>query len=87
MFKEIRVFFGVSSDPMFQCISSNSCSLNLILVQNHQAEIIIVKRLVQRRINVTWVQVEPTSCNQGRPKNHVFTLSATLPINAPLEIV
>ena len=44
-FGEIRACLRVSCDPMFLWICSNSCSLNLLLVQSHQAEIIIVKRL------------------------------------------
>ena len=62
----------------FHCISSNSCPLNLLLVRSHQAEIIIVERRIQRRNNVTRVWVEPKSCDQGRGKNNIFTLSATL---------
>ena len=65
---------------MFLRISLNSCPLNMLVVQNHQAEIMIVKRLIQRRNNVTRVQVEPRSCDHGRCKNDAFTLSATLPI-------
>ena len=61
---------------MLPWISSNSCQLNLLFVQSHQAEIIIVKRLSQGRNNVTRVLVEPRSCNQGRGKNDAFTLSA-----------
>ena len=76
----IRTCLGVSDDPMFLWISSNSCPLNLLLVRSHQAEIIIVKRLIQGRNNVTWVQVEPRSFDQGRRKNDAFTHSATLPI-------
>ena len=47
----IRTCLGVSNDPMFLWISLNSWPLNLQLVQSHQAEIIIVKRLVQERNN------------------------------------
>ena len=36
-----------------QRIFSNSCLLNLLLVQSHQAEIIIGKRLIQGRNNVS----------------------------------
>ena len=49
----IRTCLGVSDDPMFLWISSNSCPLTLLLFQSHQAEIIIVKRLIQGRNNVT----------------------------------
>ena len=50
----------------------------LVLVRSHQAEIIIVKRLIQRRNNVTRVGVEPKSCNQGRCKNNAFALSVSI---------
>ena len=56
-----------------------SSQVNLLLVRSHQAEIIIVKRLIQGRNNVTRVRVEPRSCDRGRRKNDAFTLSATLP--------
>ena len=75
----IRTCLGVSDDPMFLWISSNSCPLNLLLVRSHQAEIIIVKRLIQGRNSVTRVRVEPRSFDQGRRKNDAFTYSATLP--------
>ena len=75
----IRTCLGVSDDPMFLWISSNSCPLNLLLVRSHQAEIIIVKRLIQGRNNVTRVRVEPRPIDQGRRKNDAFTHSATLP--------
>ena len=75
----IRTCSGVSDDPMFVWISSNSCPLNLLLVRSHQAEIIIVKRLIQGRNNVTRVRVEPRSFDQGRRKNDAVTHSATLP--------
>ena len=75
----IRTCLGVSDDPMFLWISSNSCPLNLLLVRSHQAEIIIVKRLTQGRNNVTRVRVEPRSFDQGRRKKDAFTHSATLP--------
>ena len=55
----IRTCLGVFGDPMFPWIFSNSCPLNLLLVRNHQAEIIIVKRLIQGRNNVTRMRVEP----------------------------
>ena len=75
----IHFYLGVSADPMFLWISLNSCPLNLLLVRSHQAEIIIVKRLIQGRNNVTRVWVVPRSCDQGRRKNGVLTLSTTLP--------
>ena len=64
---------------MFPRISSNCSPLSLLLVRNHQAEIIMVKRLIEGRNNVTRVRVEPKSCDQGRRNNNVFTHSATLP--------
>ena len=76
---EIRTCLGVSDDPMFLWISSNSCPLNLLLVRSHQAEIIIVKRLIQGRNSVTRVRVEPRSFDLSRRKNDAFTHSATLP--------
>ena len=70
----IRTCLGVSDDPMFLWIFSNSCPLNLLLVRSHQAKIIIVKCLIQGRNNVTRVRVEPRPFNQGRRKNDAFTL-------------
>ena len=35
-------------------------------------DIIIVKRLTKRRNNVTTVQIESTSCDQGRRKSDAF---------------
>ena len=67
---------------MFLWISLNSCPLNLLLVRSHQAEIIIVARLIQGRSNVTRVRVEPKSCDQDRRKIDAFTFLATLPIKA-----
>ena len=75
----IRTCLGVSDDPVFLWISSNSCPLNLLLVQSHQAEIIIVKRLIQERNNVTRVWVEPRSFDQGHRKNDAITRLAMLP--------
>ena len=74
----IRTCLGVSDDPMFLWIFLNSCPLNLLLVRSHQAEIIIVKHLIQGRNNVTRVRVELRSFDQGRCKNDAFTHSATL---------
>ena len=67
---------------MFLRISSNFCPLNLLLVQCHQAEIIIVKRLIQRRSNVTRVLVARTSCDHGRCENDSFAFSSTRPTNS-----
>ena len=79
----IRTCLGVSDDPMFLWISSNSCPMNLLLVRSHQTEVIIVKRLIQGRNNVTKVRVEPT--DRGRRKNDAFTHSAALPTNRYLQ--
>ena len=78
----IRTYLGVSDNPMFLWISSNSCPLNLLLVRSHQAEIIIVKHLIQGCDNVPRVRVEPRSFDQGRRENDAFTHSATLPTSA-----
>ena len=75
----MRTCLGVFDDPMFLWISSNSCPLNLLLVQSHQAEIIIVKHLIQGHNNVTRVRVEPRSFDQGHRKNNAFTHSVKLP--------
>ena len=64
----IRTCLGVSDDPMFLWISSNFCQLNLLLVRSHQAEIIIVKHLIQGRNDVTRVRVEPRSFDRDRRK-------------------
>ena len=53
-------------------VSLNSCILNFLLVWSHQAEIVIVKRLKQKRNNVTRVLVEPKSYNQSCRKNDAF---------------
>ena len=64
---------------MFLWISMNSCLLSLLLVPGHHAEVIIVKRLIQERINVSRVNVKSRSSDQGRRKNNAFALSATPP--------
>ena len=53
--------------------------MNLMLVQNLQAEIIIVKRLILGRNNVIRVRVEPRSCDKSRYKNDALTHSVPLP--------
>ena len=75
----IRICLKVSNDPMFRWISSNFCPLNLLLVRSHRAEIIIVKRLIQGRNNVSRVRVEPRLIDQSCHKNNAFTHLATLP--------
>ena len=71
---ETHTCLGVSGDQIFQWISWIYFPLNL-LVQNHQATMIIVKRLIQGSNNVTRVRVEPRSCNQGSHENEVFKFS------------
>ena len=83
----IRTCLGVSDDPMFLWISSNSCPLNLLLVRSHQAEIIVVKHLIQGRNSVTRVWVEPRSFDQGRCKNDASTHSTTLSTMSWLTVV
>ena len=64
---------------MFLWISSISCPGNLLLLQIHQAEIIIVKGLIQRRNKVTRVRIEARLCDQDRRKNDAFIFPAMLP--------
>ena len=45
-----------------------SSHINLLLVQSHQAEVIIIKRLIQGRNNVTRVRVEPMIMRSGSSK-------------------
>ena len=47
-----------------------------MLIQSHQAEIIIAKRLIQESNDLTRVRVEPRSCDHGRRKNNTIALSA-----------
>ena len=56
------------------CRGQLSWTLNLPLVRSHQTEIIIVKRLIQGRNNVTRMGVKPGSCGQGRCTNDAFAL-------------
>jgi len=49
----------------------------MLLVRSHQAEIIIVKRLIQGCNNATKVRVEPRSCDHGHRKNGDLTLGHT----------
>ena len=70
MIKGIRTCLEVFDDLMFLWISSNSCPVDLLLVRSHQAEIIIVKRLIQGCNNVTnRGRAEPRSYDQGRVVN------------------
>ena len=60
--------------------SSNPCPLNMLLFRSHQEEIIIVKRLIQVRDNMTRIRVEPRPCDQGHRKNNTLTHSVTINI-------
>ena len=65
---------------MFLWSFLNSCALNLLLVQSHQAEIIIETKASYSRKNiVTRVRVEPRSCGQNRRKNDAFAFTNTMP--------
>ena len=57
-FGRIRTRLGVDHFPSFPVDVLTSSHVNLLLVRSHQAEIIIVKRLIQGRNNVTRVRVE-----------------------------
>ena len=66
----IRSCLLVSKDPTFLWISSNSCSLNLLFVRNHHAEIIIVKRLIQGH---SWTQaIASGGSNYSREDVKIF---------------
>ena len=53
---------SLRSCPCFQVYRLNfAFDFNLLLVRLHQAEIIVVKHLIQGRINEAWVVVEPSS--------------------------
>ena len=62
---------------MFRWISNSF--FNLLLVQSRPQETTIVKCRIQDRNDVTSLRVEPRSRDQGRRKNDVFSLLATLP--------
>ena len=57
-FGRIRTRLGVDHFPSFPVGVLTSSQVNLLLVRSHQAEIIIVKRLIQGRNNVTRLRVE-----------------------------
>ena len=54
---------SLRSCPCFRVFRLNFASdfFNLLLVRFHQAEIIIVKHLIQGRNNEAWVGVEPST--------------------------
>ena len=56
-------------------------SADFAACQSRQEEIIIVKRFIYGRNNMTKVRVKSRSCNQGRRKNSAFTLSSMLSTN------
>ena len=64
---------------MFLWILLNLCALNLLLVRSHQGEIImIVKRLIQGRNNMTRVRVEPRLFDHGcHKKRRLYPLGHT----------
>ena len=57
-FGRIRTRLGFDHFPSFTVDVLTSSHVNLLLVRSHQAEIIILKRLIQGRNNVTRVRVE-----------------------------
>ena len=57
-FGRVRTRLGVGHFPSFPVDVLTCSHVNLLLVRSHQAEIIIVKRLIQGRNNVTRVRVE-----------------------------
>jgi len=78
-FGRIRTRLGVVHFRLF--LIFDFFSVNLLFFRSHQAEIIIVKRLIQERNNdVTKVRVEPRSRDNdyGCRQNDALTLSATL---------
>ena len=74
VFKRIFTSLGVSGNPMFWWIFSNSCPMNLLLVGSHQAKRIIAKRFIQRRNNVNREQVKSRSYDQSHCKHKSFIL-------------
>jgi len=59
-------------------------AVNLLLVRSHQAEIIVVKCLIQVCKNTTRVEVKTRLYNRDddRQKNSALTLSSTLLTNS-----
>ena len=77
MLRGIRIYLGVVEIQyvgvnFFEFLSTKCYCL-------FEAEIVIVKRLIQGHNNVIRVRIEARSCDQGCRKNEVFTHSATLP--------
>ena len=69
---QIRTSFGRDHFTRFFVAIRLLSHVALLLVRSHQAETIIVKRLIQRRNIVTRVRVEPRSCNRSRGKSDAF---------------
>ena len=63
---------------MFFRLNFASDFLNLLLVRFHQAEIIVVKYLVQGRNNELGWELNRQSCEHYRRKNDPLNHSATL---------
>ena len=78
-FGRIRSRLGVDLFPSFPIHVLTSFRVDLLPIQSHQTEIIIVKHIIQGHNNVTRVRVELRSCNLGRLKYDALTLLATLP--------
>ena len=68
VFGPIRTCLGVSSHSMLMWIFLYSCLKKLLLLQRHQAEIMIVKRLIQGRNNMT----------AGTRLNQIFTVLGSI---------
>ena len=78
-FRRIRTRLGVDHFPSFPVDVLTSSHVNLLLVRSHQAEIIIVKRLIQgTQQRDPGCGLNSWSCDQSRRKNDAFTHSATL---------
>jgi len=58
-------------------------AVNLLLVRSHQAEIIVVKCLIQVHKKTKKIRVEMRLCNHDDDcqKNGALTLSSTMPTN------
>ena len=58
---------SLKSCPCF-CLNFASDFFNLLLVRFHQAEVIVVKHLIQGRNSEAWVRVEPSTL-RSRPSS------------------
>jgi len=52
-----KVLYLTSKQPRINLANVNN-QVNMLLLRSHQAEIIVVTRLIQGRNNATWVGVE-----------------------------